>query len=135
MGFSWKKDPDHTLGNNYANAARSLRMLLRKSKRDPELRSLYQVAMKGFMEQDDVERVWEFGNHPNTYYLPHPAVVDLERITTKLRVVLNGSSKARENLSLNDFLLKGPSLQPDLKNLLLKTRKHRILLTVDVSRM
>ena len=135
VGLLWKKDPDHTLGNNYANAARSMRMILRKFKREPELRSLYQVAMKGFMEQDDVERVWEFGNHPNTYYLPHPAVVDLERITTKLRVVMNGSSKAGENLSLNDFLLKGPSLQPDLKNLLLKTRKHKILLTVDVSRM
>ena len=93
------------------------------------------MAMKGLMEQDDVERVWEFGNHPNTYHLPHPAVVDLERVTTKLRVVINGSSKSGENLSLNDFLLKRPSLQPYLNNLLLKTRKHKILLTADLIKM
>ena len=34
VNLSWKKDPDHTLGNNYANAARRLKMLLRKFKRE-----------------------------------------------------------------------------------------------------
>ena len=131
VGLSWKREPDDTLGSNYTIATRSYRMLMRKFRRDPELKKLYKKAMQEFMDEDDVERVWEFGNQPDTYYLPHRAVVNLDRITSKHRVVLNGSSKATGKLSLNDFLLFGPSLQPDLKNLLFKTRKHKILLTAE----
>jgi len=49
-----------------------------------------------------------------TYYLPHHRVLKETRLTTKLRVVFNGSSKTISEISLNDFLSIGPILQNSL---------------------
>ncbi|VDP56753.1 unnamed protein product [Heligmosomoides polygyrus] len=52
--------------------------------------------------------------------------------TTKLRVVFDASSRQKEALSLNDCLHQGPTLLPDLAELLLWSRLHRYLLIADV---
>ena len=46
-----------------------------------------------------------------TFYLPHHSVFKGSSITTKLRVVFDGSAKTMNNLSLNDTLMVGPTVQ------------------------
>jgi hypothetical protein len=64
-----------------------------------------------------------------TYYLSYHAVFKAESVTTKLRVMFDGSATTSSGLSLNDILLKGPKAQPDLICILLRFRIHRIAIT------
>jgi hypothetical protein len=49
-----------------------------------------------------------------TYYLPHHPVIRKGKQTTKLRIVFDASALSPSQLSLNDVLLPGPNLNPDL---------------------
>lgn len=52
---------------------------------------------------------------PGTYYyIPYHAVFKESNTTTKLRVVFDASMKSTSNVSLNDILMVGPVIQPDL---------------------
>ncbi|XP_055528088.1 uncharacterized protein LOC129720625 [Wyeomyia smithii] len=68
-------------------------------------------------------------------YLPHHPVFKESSTTTKVRVVYNGSAKTSTNFSLNDALLTGPTIQDDLLSLMLRFRKHAIVLVADVAKM
>ncbi|XP_037931048.1 uncharacterized protein LOC119665867 [Teleopsis dalmanni] len=69
------------------------------------------------------------------YFMPHHAVVRPESITTKLRVVFDTSCKTSNGRSLNDMLLVGPTLQPELFEILIHFRCYRFALTADISKM
>jgi len=49
---------------------------------------------------------------PN-FYMPHHGIVKETSSTTKLRVVLNGSEKSSNGVSLNDIMMAGPKVQDD----------------------
>ena len=70
-----------------------------------------------------------------TFYLPHSAVFRPEHDSTKTRVVFDGSAKDMNGTSLNDILLSGPALQPDIVQVLLRFRLHRVALIGDISKM
>ncbi|XP_022180598.1 uncharacterized protein LOC111040844 [Myzus persicae] len=75
--------------------------------------------------------------NPNkcAYYFPHHAVMKESSITTKLRVVFDGSAPSSSGLSLNDILFRGPKVQPDLLDILLGFRMHSIVITADIAKM
>ena len=54
---------------------------------------------QGIVEHVDVAELKEPGT---VHYLPHREVLRTDRVTTKLRVVYDGSSKQPGELSLND---------------------------------
>ncbi|XP_026743358.1 uncharacterized protein LOC113505051 [Trichoplusia ni] len=60
-------------------------------------------------------------------YLPHHAVARNDKDTTKVRVVFDPSCKGKNGVSLNDDLIIGPRLQPDLRNMLISRRTHPFL--------
>ena len=68
------------------------------------------------------------------WYLPHFPVVDLDRATTKVRIVFDGSVK-NEGLSLNDTIHQGPKLQNDIFNVLLRFRRNKIAIVCDIKEM
>ena len=70
-----------------------------------------------------------------SYYLPMHWVVKSSRTSTKLRVMFDTSAKTSSALSLNDTLLVGPTLHPNLDEILLRFRTYRIALTGDISKM
>jgi len=74
-------------------------------------------------------------NTENDYFLPHHAVINTNSTTTRLRVVFDGSCKTNIGLSLNDVLLKGPTIQEELITILARFRKHKFALSADVSKM
>jgi hypothetical protein len=69
------------------------------------------------------------------HYIPHMAVVRLDKSFTKVRIVYDASSKTNNKVpSLNDCLLKGPDLSADLCGMLLRARLRLILMTLDVEK-
>ncbi|XP_017884602.1 uncharacterized protein LOC108627719 [Ceratina calcarata] len=69
------------------------------------------------------------------FYLPHHAVEKPSSTTTKVRVVFDGSAKTSSNLSLNDVLMRGPTIQDDLFSLLLRFRMYAYVMTGDIEKM
>nr|XP_042913096.1 uncharacterized protein LOC107448485 [Parasteatoda tepidariorum] len=65
------------------------------------------------------------------YYLPHHPVIRNDKQTAKLRIVFDVSSKEKNCYSLNDNLLSGPNLNPNLLILLLKFREFKIGIIAD----
>ena len=69
------------------------------------------------------------------HYIPHHAVITPTKSTTKVRVVYNASAKIKPtNKSLNDCLLWGPVILPDLCGLLIRFRLHPIAVIADVEK-
>lgn len=68
------------------------------------------------------------------YYLPHHAVIRKDKATTKLRVVFDASAHEDGCPSLNDCLLTGPNLNPDLLTILVRFRLHPIAFMADITK-
>lgn len=68
-------------------------------------------------------------------YLPHHAVIKENSTTTKLRVVFDASRQTSNGKSLNDNLWTGTALQQDITSVLLKWRKHRLVVVADIEKM
>lgn len=56
------------------------------------------------------------------YFLPHHCVIREEAVSTKLRVVFDASMKTSSGVSLNDLMYKGPTVQPDLFDIVRRFR-------------
>ena len=71
--------------------------------------------------------------HPApVYYLPHRPVVRLNSSSTKIRPVFDASAKGPNGLSLNDCMVTGPSLNPDLVEILIRFRHFPFVVTADI---
>lgn len=66
----------------------------------------------------------------DVYYCPRPG----KRITTILRVVFDGSSKAPGKLFLNDILFAGPNLNPNLSDILTRFRIHNVAIMSNIEK-
>ncbi|XP_046808368.1 uncharacterized protein LOC124420202 [Lucilia cuprina] len=129
--------PPVELGNSrhvaMAQFLRNEKSLIKK----PELKMEYDNVLQEYIELGHMRHI---KYNPNTssnthYYLPHHAVVKLDRVTTKVRVVFNASSKTSNSNSLNDTLYTGPTLQQDLVVLILKWRFYKIVYNADITKM
>ncbi|GFX43107.1 integrase catalytic domain-containing protein [Trichonephila clavipes] len=74
-------------------------------------------------------------NNIKSLYLPHHGVVRDTSCTTKLRVVFDASSKTSSGLSLNDLLMVGPRVQPELFPILMQFRIFSVAICSDVEKM
>lgn len=74
-------------------------------------------------------------NAYNDYYLPHHGVIKNDSLTTKLRVVFDGSAKTDSGWSLNDILHSGPNIMNNLFEILLRFRQFPIVVCADIEKM
>ncbi|XP_067634789.1 uncharacterized protein [Eurosta solidaginis] len=123
------------LGNSFQNAYRRFISLERRFKRDSELGKSYTEFMKEYAALGHMSPISEVDISPNHYFIPHHAVLRPTNVTTKLRVVFDASQKTSSNVSLNDLLMVGPTIQPDLITTLLKFRLYKHALTADICKM
>nr|XP_037870339.1 uncharacterized protein LOC110386617 [Bombyx mori] len=72
---------------------------------------------------------------PGCVYLPHHAVVREDKSTTKVRFVFDASCKGTSGKSLNDNLLVGPRLQPELRHIIMKWHTYPICFAADIVKM
>ncbi|GFX78892.1 integrase catalytic domain-containing protein [Trichonephila clavipes] len=72
---------------------------------------------------------------PKIYFLPHHAVMKGDSVSTKLRVVFDGTCKPSNGNSINSILGIGKMLQPDLFKILVKFRLNEIAFSADIQQM
>lgn len=69
-----------------------------------------------------------------TFYCPF-VLVWTKKISTPLRICLDGSQKSSNHLSVNDIQMSGKKLQPNIVSQLLKFRQHPVAVISDISQM
>ncbi|XP_020299330.1 uncharacterized protein LOC109863477, partial [Pseudomyrmex gracilis] len=106
--------------------------------REPELHTMYSDFMRQYEELAHMSPAIihdEKGEGKRTCYLPHHGVIRDSSLTTKLRVVFNGSQLVPSGESLNANLRIGENLLPALTDILLQWRAHRFVLATDIEKM
>ncbi|CAH1977156.1 unnamed protein product [Acanthoscelides obtectus] len=129
------KESVKQLGESREMALQRYKFLERKLDRNSSLKLEYNAFMKEYLELGHMEEFDDRLEVDRGYYLPHHAVIKSSSITTKCRVVFDASAKTTSDLSLNDTQFVGPKLQDDLFDILVRFRKHKLVMTGDVSKM
>lgn len=125
--------PGHgELKSNYFSALSRLRKLLARLSRDPKLNEMYRAAIKTMEDMDFVEDAPKESESGIIFYLPHHPVVRETSKTYKCRPVFGGNAKGSNGVALNDCLLVGPPLVPEIPDILLRFRIPRFVATSDI---
>ena len=130
--------PKPDLGDSNQHAVKRFEAQERRLQHNFDLRDQYKGFIHEFLDLKHLEKVPENeidNGCQNRFYLPHHAVMKESSTTTKLLVVFDGSAKTSTNFSLNDILLVGPTLQPDIFDLIIRFRQYKIGMTADIAKM
>lgn len=125
--------PRQLLVYNYAYASRNL--VWSEKHRSPTVQPEYVKFMEEYEDMSHMTLITTHNGLTADYLIPHHAVLRPESTTTSTRVVFNASSKTSSGYSLNDLLMVGPTIQPDILDLLLKFRSHVVAFTADIAKM
>ncbi|XP_072395256.1 uncharacterized protein [Diabrotica undecimpunctata] len=126
------------LGNSYNMARKRFISLENKLLKHENVYSQYKAFINEYVSLGHAKKVplsLTNVHLENKYFLPHHSVIKEESLTTKLRVVFDGSMKSSSGYSLNDILLKGKTLQPELFDILLRFRLYTYVFTSDIQKM
>ncbi|XP_046863237.1 uncharacterized protein LOC124456982 [Xenia sp. Carnegie-2017] len=135
VGLPWKNDHVQ-IDDDYELCHNRLRSLHRKLLKDPQNLEEYNNGITEQLAAGIVERVPASDKDcGKIHYLPHHCVIRKDKVTTKLRVVYDGSATTNlRKFSLNDCLLTGPNLIPQIFDLLVKFRQNKIGLVADIEK-
>ena len=137
VGLPWKEDRP-AIENDRELCLSRLHSLHNRLKRNERLLTEYDKAIKDQLASGIVEEIprSEPRQQENTvHYIPHHAVIREDKKTTKIRVVYDGSATTNDRkFSLNDCLPTGPNYVPQLFNVLVKFRTHRVGLIADIEK-
>ncbi|XP_058816996.1 uncharacterized protein LOC131680291 [Topomyia yanbarensis] len=122
------------LGDSYKPALRRFLSMEKKFVADEGLRQEYKQFMQEYDRLGHME-VLSRASYSPQFSLPHHAIHRPESSTTKIRVVFDGSSRGSTQLSLNDVLYAGPTVQPALYSTVINFRLPRLAITADVEKM
>lgn len=123
-----------TLGLSRPQALKRFLHLQRQFAAKPDLERDYRQCLNEYIQLGHMQPINSPKEGEEHYYIPHHAVFK-ESSTTKLRVVFDASAKSTNGNSLNDLLMKGPTLQPKLFATLLNWRKYKVALNADIEKM
>ncbi|XP_065194926.1 uncharacterized protein LOC135826224 [Sycon ciliatum] len=134
VGLPWKTTPP-VLPDNFAMARKRLIGTERKLLLTDGLGTKYSAIIQEYLAKGYIRRVPKEEPRPHSiWYLPHFPVVRLDKQTTKVRIVFDGSAQF-QGVGVNDFLNKGPKLQRDICDVLLRFRKHPVAIACDIKQM
>lgn len=132
----FKDNPPTNLGNTKPLAISRLQHMEKRFTHKPEFKEEYHKFMEQYESQGHMMMIPEKEIvTPEVYYLPHHAVLRPTSLSTKLRVVFDGSAAPVNGKSLNDELLIGCPLQQDVRDLITRWRQHQICLVADIRQM
>ena len=133
VSLPWK-ELHEPLSDNYQLSVNRLNSLLRRLCHTPDILRQYDSTIQEQLSQGIIEPVPPDGKTTNlVHYLPHHDVVRTDKVTTKLRIVYDASSKTA-GPSLNDCLYKGPKFNQLILDLLIRFRSYKIALLADGER-
>lgn len=129
-------DPQCKYGKSKEVALKRFQHLENRFKKNPEIKSRYSQVIHEYLDLGHMVRInGEDCNKADAVYLPHHAVIREDKTTTKVRVVFDASCKGKNGVSLNDTLMIGPTLQQDLRHIIIRWRMHPICLSADIVKM
>lgn len=134
-----KTENEHLkLGDSFTQARKRFYLLEKRFQRNKELFSKYKEFIDEYVSLNHAKYVpLELQNHnlENKYFFPHLCVLRENSTTTKLRVVFDGSMKTSTGYSLNDVMLKGYTVQPNLFDIICRFRLPKYVLIADIKKM
>lgn len=121
------------LGNSLNIAQARFNMLERRFVKNPKLKETYtdfidEYIKLNHMTLNDINEI-------NSFHLPHHAVINSSKETTKLRVVFDGSCPPDTGISVNKTQCVGPTIQQDIISIIARFRIHEYVLTADIEKM
>ena len=134
VAWPWKDEkPD--LPGNRALALGRLKSLIRRMKDNPDLVQKYDEIIEDQLKQGVVEKVRMESKDTIKHYIPHHAVINPTKATTKVRIVYDASAKTKSgNKSINECLYRGPVLLQNLTGILFRFRLNKIALVSDIEK-
>ncbi|XP_065084181.1 uncharacterized protein LOC135706490 [Ochlerotatus camptorhynchus] len=115
-------------------AARRFTTVEKRFRTDDALRTSYVQFMDEYQQLGYMQEVKTRVALPQ-FFLPHHAIHRPDSSTTKIRVVYDGSAKSSNQLSLNDLMLTGLTVQPSMLCIVINSRFHRFVMKADVEKM
>lgn len=131
--FNTDPNSENFLGDSRKIALRRFFQIENKMDKNPSFKKRYHDDILSYINLNHMSLSKDALNAG--YYLPHHAVVRESSATTKQRTVYDGSSKTTNGYSLNDRCLNGPTIQPDLFEIFIRWRTHRVCLVADIEKM
>jgi hypothetical protein len=124
------------LPSNYGLALGRLKGQLNRLQARKDLLRKYNDIFAEQLQNGVIEEVSTgFTTGMIVHYLAHHPVETPAKSTTKVRVVFDASARSgKENLSLNDCLLRGPVNLEHLVGLLLRFRLHKVAIVADIEK-
>ncbi|XP_062703605.1 uncharacterized protein LOC134286057 [Aedes albopictus] len=124
------------IGESFLTSKRRLEGLERRLDSNPNLKERYHAFIAEFIELGHMREVPDGEPEPPTAcYIPHHAVQKESSSTTKVRSVFDASAKTSSGFSLNDALLVGPVIQDELLDIVIRLRRHKVVLLADIEKM
>lgn len=132
--WPWREDnPDLPVNRDLALGR--LKSVMCRMKDKVEVMETYDSIIKDQLNKGVIEKVDSSVSNNLIHYLPHHAVINPQKPTTKLRIVYDASAKSRkENKSLNECLYRGPVMLNDLCGLLLRFRLRTVAIVADIEK-
>lgn len=121
------------LGSNKHIATKRFLNLERQLAKSPKMQEEYSNFIKEYVDLGHMTKT--DGPSVQEYFLPHHCLIKQNALTTKLRVVFDGSCKTDTGISLNDTLMVGPTVQQDLFSIIMRFRTHKIAVHADIQKM
>ncbi|XP_037292561.1 uncharacterized protein LOC119188794 [Manduca sexta] len=132
VGLPWK-DNNCVMPDSLPTAVARLRGVELKMKKDKDYAHRYRERVQHLLSNNCAEELKNGKNSvPRIWYLPHFGVDNPNK--KKLRLVFDAAAKT-SNLSLNDYLLRGPDLLQSLFGIMLRFRENKIAVTGDIKDM
>ncbi|XP_073811778.1 uncharacterized protein [Musca autumnalis] len=127
-------DPN-SLGDSRDIALRRFLSIERKLNKNTDLKKDYSLFLREYEELGHMSPIDDTDVSVPNYYIPHHCVLRPNSVSTKLRVVFDASCRTSSQMSLNDIMMVGPTIQNNLLITLLRFRCHRYGLTADIIKM
>ena len=117
-------------GTNEEQTRRRLQNMDMKLRQKEQLKAEYT-----HIPEEQLERIPSKPTGKGVFYLPHRAVIRTEAVTTKVRMVFDASAKPhRLAASINECMYTGPSLQPLLWDIMIRSRMSENLRLGDIKK-
>ncbi|XP_003740642.1 uncharacterized protein LOC100906634, partial [Galendromus occidentalis] len=125
-----------TLGDNEDIARGSLNRLLAKARNNGELLSSLDDEMRKYVEKGYAEIAEPKKPNELVHYLPLLPVIkrNSDAEIVKVRVVKDAGARRRDEAALNDVLVCGDNLLPDVVQVLLRFRQGDIAIVSDIEK-
>lgn len=134
-----KKDIQNLpLNESFQQAKRRFLSLENRLHKDKRLFDQYKAFIDEYVylqHASYIELSMETKDSLRKYFLPHHCVIREEAVSTKLRVVFDASMKTSSGVSLNELMYKGPTVQPDLFDIVCRFRTLKFVFTTDIVKM